>query len=84
MNFIIRLVVNAVALLIVAYFLPGVHVSSFWSALLVALILGLVNGMSGAYGTPEWTSAYMYALMIVILIFRPQGLFGGTMGPAIE
>jgi branched-chain amino acid transport system permease protein len=48
------------------------------------LILGLVNGMSGAYGTPEWTSAYMYALMIVILIFRPQGLFGGTMGPAIE
>ena len=48
------------------------------------LILGLVNGMSGAYGTPEWATAYTYVLMIVILIFRPQGLFGGTMGPAIE
>jgi branched-chain amino acid transport system permease protein len=48
------------------------------------LILGLVNGMSGAYGTPEWTNAYTFGLMIVILIFRPQGLFGGTMGPAIE
>jgi branched-chain amino acid transport system permease protein len=48
------------------------------------LILGLVNGLSGAYGTPEWTNAYTFGLMILILIFRPQGLFGGTMGPAIE
>ena len=48
------------------------------------LILGLVQGLSGAYGTPEWTTAYTYGLLIVILIFRPQGLFGGTMGPAIE
>src|SRR5262249_51433604 len=48
------------------------------------LILGLVNGFSGAYGTPEWTNAYTFGLMIVILILRPQGLFGGTMGPAIE
>src|SRR6202050_984980 len=48
------------------------------------LILGLVNGLSGAYGTPEWTNAYTFGLMIVILIFRPQGLFGGTMGPTIE
>ncbi len=48
------------------------------------LILGLVNGLSGAYGTPEWTNAYTFGLLIVILILRPQGLFGGTMGPAIE
>jgi branched-chain amino acid transport system permease protein len=48
------------------------------------LILGLLYGMSGAYGTPEWATGYTYVLMIVILIFRPQGLFGGTMGPAIE
>jgi branched-chain amino acid transport system permease protein len=48
------------------------------------LILGLVYGLSGAYGTPEWTNAYTFGLMILILIFRPQGLFGGTMGPAIE
>ncbi len=39
---------------------------------------------SGAYGTPEWTNAYTFGLMIVILVFRPQGLFGGTMGPTIE
>lgn len=45
MNLIIRLVVNAVALLIVAYTLPGVHVDTIWHALLVALILGLVNAI---------------------------------------
>ena len=45
LNFLIRLIVNAVALLIVAYFLPGVHVASFTSAIIVALILGIVNAV---------------------------------------
>jgi branched-chain amino acid transport system permease protein len=48
------------------------------------LILGLVNGLSSAYGTPQWTNGYSFALMILILVLRPQGLFGGTLGPAIE
>ena len=45
MNFLIRLLINAVALLGIAYFMPGVHVDSFWSALLVAFILGIVNAV---------------------------------------
>ncbi|HEY1181452.1 MAG TPA: phage holin family protein [Rhodocyclaceae bacterium] len=36
-------VINAVALLGVAYFMPSIQVSSFWSALIAALVLGLVN-----------------------------------------
>jgi branched-chain amino acid transport system permease protein len=48
------------------------------------LLLGLLNGLSSAYGTPEWTNAYSFILMIIILIVRPQGLFGGTQGPANE
>jgi len=44
-GFIIRLLVNAVALVIVAYVLPGVHVASFTSALVAALILGIVNAL---------------------------------------
>ncbi|MBC7204274.1 MAG: phage holin family protein [Pusillimonas sp.] len=36
-------VLNAVALLIVAYILPGIVVASFWSALIAALVLGLLN-----------------------------------------
>ena len=38
-----RWIVNAAALLLVAYIYPGVHVSSFWAALLAALVLGFVN-----------------------------------------
>lgn len=34
---------NAVALLIVAWILPGIVVSSFGSALIAALVLGLLN-----------------------------------------
>lgn len=36
-------ILNAVALLIVAYILPGITVASFWSALIAALVLGLLN-----------------------------------------
>lgn len=34
---------NAVALLIVAYILPGINVASFGSALIAAVVLGLLN-----------------------------------------
>jgi putative membrane protein len=37
--------INAVALLAVAYLMPSVNVSSFGSALLAALVLGLVNAV---------------------------------------
>jgi len=36
-------ILNAVALLAVAYILPGIAVASFGSALLAALVLGLLN-----------------------------------------
>jgi len=38
-----RWIVNAAALLLVAYIFPGVHVESFVAALIAALVLGLVN-----------------------------------------
>jgi putative membrane protein len=43
MNFIIKLFLNAIAVVIVAYILPGVHVFDFWHALLVAAVLSLLN-----------------------------------------
>ncbi|MEA2688323.1 MAG: putative rane protein, partial [Candidatus Eremiobacteraeota bacterium] len=41
----IRLLVNAVALICVAYVVPGIHVSGFGGAILAALILGIVNAI---------------------------------------
>jgi putative membrane protein len=40
-----RWVVNAAALLLVAYIYPGVTVASFGAALIAALVLGLVNAV---------------------------------------
>ncbi len=43
MNLILVWILNAVALLVVAYILPGITVASFGSALIAALVLGLLN-----------------------------------------
>lgn len=43
MRLLLSWLLNAVALLAVAYFLPGIHLSGFGSALIAALLLGLVN-----------------------------------------
>jgi len=43
MNLILVWILNAVALLVVAYILPGISVASFGSALIAALVLGLLN-----------------------------------------
>jgi putative membrane protein len=45
MGLLIRLVVNAVALIAVAYVVPGIHVGGFFGALIAALILGIVNAV---------------------------------------
>lgn len=44
-HFIIRLIVNALALMIVAYVLPGVHVTGVVGALVAAFVLGIVNAI---------------------------------------
>ncbi len=41
----IRWLLNAGALLLVAYLYPGVHVETFTAALVAALVLGLVNAV---------------------------------------
>ena len=45
LSLIARWIVNAAALLLVAYLYPGVTVASFWAAMLAALVLGLVNAL---------------------------------------
>jgi putative membrane protein len=43
MPFIPKLLLTSVAILIAGYFLPGIHVDSFWTALLVALVISFLN-----------------------------------------
>jgi putative membrane protein len=45
MRLILLWILNALALLTVAYVMPSIHVATFGSALLAALVLGLVNAV---------------------------------------
>ena len=45
MSIIFRWVINALALLLIAYLVPGFVVLSFYNALIATLILGLVNAL---------------------------------------
>lgn len=45
MNFIINILVSAVAVLIASRLLPGVSLDSFWTSLLVALVLAFMNSV---------------------------------------
>jgi putative membrane protein len=43
MGIIVSWLVSTLIVIIAAYVLPGVHVESFWTALLVALVMGILN-----------------------------------------
>jgi putative membrane protein len=43
MGILLNWLASAVIILIAAYVLPGVHVENFWTALVVAVILGILN-----------------------------------------
>lgn len=45
MKFILRLLIIALVILGVSYLLPGIYVENFWSALIFAVVLGLVNAL---------------------------------------
>jgi branched-chain amino acid transport system permease protein len=51
-------------------------------AVVGGLILGFVNALSAQYGSPAWNDAYALIVMVIVLIVRPQGLLGGTLGPS--
>jgi branched-chain amino acid transport system permease protein len=62
----------------VVYFLIVVAVGgsgSITGSLLASLILGVVD-VAGKYYVPQIGSFVIYAVMVVMLVFRPQGLFG--------
>ncbi len=49
---------------------------SFWGVVIAALLVGLVKGVITAAGYPQLSIAGIYFLMLLVLMFRPRGLFG--------
>ena len=45
MKFIANWFLNALALFLVSKILPGIHLAGFWSALVAAAVIGLINAL---------------------------------------
>ena len=49
---------------------------SFWGVVVAALLVGLVKGLIVAFGYAQFSTAAIYLMMLLVLLFRPRGLFG--------
>ncbi len=45
MHILLAIIINTIAVLLTAYILPGIHVAGFWTAVFVAIVLGIVNAV---------------------------------------
>jgi len=45
MSLILRWLISALSVMAAAYIVPGVSVANFWTALIAALVIGLVNAL---------------------------------------
>ncbi len=52
-------------------------------AVVGALIMGVSEQLIVSYGVPTFRDAFAFALLIVVLIFRPKGLFGKTLAEKV-
>lgn len=46
------------------------------------LLLAQVQALSSLYISPVWGDPLVFGMMVLVLFFRPQGLFGGKLGYA--
>jgi branched-chain amino acid transport system permease protein len=49
-------------------------------AVAASLILGLTETFWSGYAAAQWTDAFAFGLIVLVLLLRPQGLFRGTEG----
>jgi branched-chain amino acid transport system permease protein len=51
-------------------------------AVVASLLLGVAQAMAAAYLPPGMADILIFATLFVVLIFKPNGLFGGGLAPA--
>lgn len=84
MYLIIQLLLNAAVLLLLAYLMPSVKVRSFGTAVVVALVIGILNATLGALIrfplnlVTLWLLSFLVRLLVTAIIIRlVSGLFRG-------
>jgi branched-chain amino acid transport system permease protein len=51
-------------------------IGSFAGALVGGLVIGLIEALWAGYIGAEWRDAAVFAVLVIVLVFRPAGLFG--------
>ncbi len=65
---------DLISLLLTIIVLGGL--GSLPGAVVAALMMGVAEALLATYTTPQWGKLTFFILLIVFLVFRPQGLFG--------
>jgi branched-chain amino acid transport system permease protein len=52
---------------------------SLLGAFVGAIILGLAETLTATYVSLQWSTLIFYAVIMIVLLFRPQGLFGSRL-----
>ena len=78
-GFILKLVVNAVALMLAAMLLSNVEIKGFTSAAIVALVLALLNATIGEYLTDftGWSKGILSFVVDAVVILIASALMDG-------
>jgi branched-chain amino acid transport system permease protein len=51
-------------------------IGNLTGAVVGGIFLGLVTAFSDAYLSAQWTPAIVFAVLVLVIVFRPSGLFG--------
>ena len=49
-------------------------------AMLGGFMIGILTSLSDGLLNPAWTRAWVFAVLVLVLIFRPNGLLGSAIG----
>lgn len=83
MNWILKLVISAVSVLIASYILKGIHVDGFLTALVIALVMSLLNlivrPVLVVLTIPITILTFGLFLLIInaLMVFLAEALIGG-------
>ena len=51
-------------------------IGSVPGAMAGGVIIGMIEAMSGQFIATAWTDVIIFSILVLVLVFRPTGLFG--------
>ncbi len=65
---------NLTLMCLAILFLAGI--GNLKGGLICAVFMGIVEGLVMGYLPPDWTKAFAFSVILAVLLFKPEGIFG--------